>query len=120
MSIDENTARQLLEDERQRLERARATVESDLAEERLGAADELAHYDQHPAEQGTEVNYLEQDLGLRDDFESLLRENEEARRRLDDGRYGMCQTCDKPIGDDRLRAVPSTRHCVEHESADAQ
>lgn len=115
MSIDERTARQLLDEERARIETARALVDSDLSEERMGKADELADYDQHPAEQGTEVNDWERDLGLRDDFESLRRENDEARRRLDAGRYGTCERCGVPISDDRLRAMPSTRYCVDHE-----
>lgn len=115
MSIDDKTARQLLDEERRRLEDARSLVESDLSEERSGASDELADYDQHPAEQGTEVNDLSRDFGLRDDFDTRLRENDDARRRLDDGRYGICDTCGQPIDDERLRAMPSTRHCIEHE-----
>lgn len=115
MTIDEETARRLLRDERERLETAHASVESNLEEERLGGTEELSDYDQHPAEQGTEVHDMSRDLGLRDDFETLLRENDEAQRRLDEGRYGVCETCGKPIGDERLRAMPSTRHCIDHE-----
>ncbi|MGH8980502.1 MAG: TraR/DksA C4-type zinc finger protein [Acidimicrobiales bacterium] len=117
MTIDQDIARELLDEERQRLETARGGVDADLAEERLGASEELADYDQHPAEQGTEVAAIEQDLGLREDFATRLQENDEARRRVDNGRYGTCETCGKPISDDRLRALPSTRHCIEHARA---
>ncbi len=115
MAIDERDARQLLEEERRRLERVRSTVEGDLEEERLGTSEELTSYDQHPAERGTELSDMERDLGLRDDFEERIEENQEAWKRLEEGRYGRCERCGRPIGDERLRAMPSTRYCVEHQ-----
>jgi DnaK suppressor protein len=33
--------------------------------------------------------------------------------RLDDDDFGSCQRCSRPIGLERLVAVPATRHCVE-------
>jgi DnaK suppressor protein len=30
-----------------------------------------------------------------------------------DDRYGACETCGRPIGADRLAALPTTRRCVE-------
>jgi DnaK suppressor protein len=35
-----------------------------------------------------------------------------ALARIDDGSYGMCTTCGVPIGAERLKAMPHTRHCV--------
>lgn len=117
MAIDGKTARVLLSDERRRLVDAKASVDRDIDEERLGASDELAAYDQHPAERGTEVHDMSRDLGLDEDLDRLIRENEDAARRLDDGRYGRCERCGKPIADDRLRAVPSTRYCLDDQLA---
>jgi len=42
-----------------------------------------------------------------------LREIEAARRRLDDGTYGICADCGAAIGFDRLRAEPAAARCVE-------
>ena len=39
---------------------------------------------------------------------------ERALARLDDGTYGSCEVCSKPIGEDRLAAMPATRWCIEH------
>ena len=37
---------------------------------------------------------------------------EEALDRLDAGDYGVCLSCDEPIADKRLRALPWARYCV--------
>jgi RNA polymerase-binding transcription factor len=36
-----------------------------------------------------------------------------ALNRLEAGTYGVCETCSRPIPLVRLRALPTTRHCVE-------
>jgi len=41
-----------------------------------------------------------------------LRLVEEALDRLDTGDYGICLSCDEPIADKRLRAIPWARYCV--------
>lgn len=45
------------------------------------------------------------------DYEQL-RQVEEALDRLDSGEYGLCQSCEDPIPDKRLRAVPWAKYCV--------
>jgi DnaK suppressor protein len=42
-----------------------------------------------------------------------LREIEAARRRIDDGSYGICADCGAAIGFDRLCAEPAAARCVE-------
>jgi DnaK suppressor protein len=45
-----------------------------------------------------------------------------ALNRLETGTYGVCETCSRPIPLARLRAMPTTRHCVEcqgHEEGSA-
>jgi RNA polymerase-binding protein DksA len=42
-----------------------------------------------------------------------LREIEAARRRLDDGTYGICADCGAAIDFERLRAEPAAARCVE-------
>ncbi len=41
-------------------------------------------------------------------------EVEGALRKFDDGRYGVCERCGRPISDARLEAMPATRWCIEH------
>ena len=74
---------------------------------------ELADYDQHPADQGTET--FEQEL---DETTLLILEEEErrlneARRALAEDRYGICVDCGKDIPPARLDAIPESVRCVE-------
>ena len=41
-----------------------------------------------------------------------LRQIKEALARLDEGTYGICAECDKPISSKRLQAVPWAKYCV--------
>jgi hypothetical protein len=42
-----------------------------------------------------------------------IEEFEDALVRLDDGRYGNCQSCDRPIPTERLEVLPQTRFCAD-------
>lgn len=42
----------------------------------------------------------------------LLREVEAALRRLEEGRYGICQRCGEAIAPARLDALPWATHCL--------
>jgi RNA polymerase-binding transcription factor DksA len=37
---------------------------------------------------------------------------EQALRRIEEGRYGICQACGGPMGMQRIRAIPEARYCV--------
>ena len=43
---------------------------------------------------------------------------EEALNKIDDGTYGICFKCKKPISAARLEAVPHARMCIECKSAE--
>jgi len=78
-----------------------------------GMTDELADYDQHPADQGTET--FEQEL---DETTLMILDEEErrvteARKAVADGSYGVCVDCGKEIPAARLEAIPETVRCVE-------
>jgi DnaK suppressor protein len=42
-----------------------------------------------------------------------LAQIEQAIENIRDGRYGLCEMCDKPIPIERLRALPFTTHCID-------
>lgn len=41
-----------------------------------------------------------------------LQEIEAALRRMDEGRWGLCEDCGAAIGRQRLLALPEARHCL--------
>ena len=40
-----------------------------------------------------------------------------ALAKIDAGTYGICERCGRPIGEDRLEAMPAARLCIECASA---
>jgi RNA polymerase-binding protein DksA len=55
----------------------------------------------------------ELDGGLEENAERLLSEINAALQRVEDGTYGTCVVCGKPIGDERLEAVPYATLCID-------
>jgi RNA polymerase-binding transcription factor DksA len=96
-------------------ERAREIEErrTELRRDDPGRSEELADYDQHPADQGTETFEQELDettLMILDEEEKRVNE---ARKALEDGTYGTCVDCGKEIPAARLEAIPETIRCVD-------
>jgi DnaK suppressor protein len=114
--MDKATARRRLEEERNRLQ----GISDDLQREREAALSdtggELSSFDQHPGDSGTETFEMEKNVSLREQVDDELQEIEAAFQRLERGTYGICQACGKPIGDERLEALPATRFCVEDQA----
>ncbi len=52
-------------------------------------------------------------LRLRDRDRKLISKIQHALARLDDGTFGLCETCGKPISPARLRARPVTTLCID-------
>lgn len=69
--------------------------------------------DNHLADTASETFERELDEGLEADAERQLRDVEAALGRLEDGTYGTCDVCGKPIPEERLEAIPWTTLCVD-------
>ncbi|HEV7678617.1 MAG TPA: TraR/DksA C4-type zinc finger protein [Candidatus Dormibacteraeota bacterium] len=114
--MDTDTARTRLEEERRRLEETRRAAQDLVSGNSEEAVQELASYDQHQADQGTETFERERDVSVLQRVEAQLREVEAALERLEAGTYGLCELCGKPIGDERLEAMPAARYCLEDQA----
>ena len=53
------------------------------------------------------------DYSLEEASNHVLAAIDAALQRIEAGTYGMCQTCGKPIGDDRLEAIPYATQCID-------
>jgi RNA polymerase-binding protein DksA len=114
--MDADHARAALDGEKQRLEGIRAELDGVRGESQKDSLEELSSYDQHQADVATETFDREKDLTILDSIEGELADIEHALQRLDDGTYGTCEACGRPIGDDRLEAMPATRFCVDDQA----
>ena len=47
----------------------------------------------------------------------LVEEIDEALRRIDEGTYGQCVRCGKPIDEERLKAMPTARYDAKCQAA---
>jgi DnaK suppressor protein len=95
-------------DPRAALEEERAQLQAQLAEHGGGVEhdDNFADLGQVAAEQSENRTLVGQ-------LEETLTEVERALAKLDEGAYGLCESCAKPIGEARLEAMPATRYCID-------
>lgn len=77
------------------------------------AAKELADYDNHPADMGTEQFEQERDAGLKLDKKDHLQDINDALERINNGKYGISEVSGKPIPEERLEAEPTATKLVE-------
>lgn len=53
------------------------------------------------------------ELRIRDRERKLINKIQEAIERINKGTFGLCDSCEEPIGVERLRARPVTTLCIE-------
>jgi len=94
----------LLEQRRQVLRE----ISNDLKQGREGAKDEgMDTYDLASEERDREISFI-----LTDRDREKLQAIQDALDRIDDGSYGICESCESEIAEGRLEALPFTRLCV--------
>jgi RNA polymerase-binding transcription factor DksA len=109
-----------LNDFRQQLESLAARVRSDATAmiEQVrhssggNGGSELSNAPFHLGDMGTEEYLYDLNTTLLANEQFIAAEAREALRRMDEKRYGLCESCGKPIVKDRLEAIPFTRFCV--------
>ncbi|HEV3505472.1 MAG TPA: TraR/DksA C4-type zinc finger protein [Actinomycetes bacterium] len=114
--MDKATASRRLEEERTRLQGIRDDLQRERADATSDTGEELSSFDQHPGDVGTETFEMERNVSLLEQVENELEEIETAFGRLERGEYGRCQACGRPIGDERLEAMPAARFCIEDQA----
>jgi DnaK suppressor protein len=114
-TIESDEFRKLLESERARLtnsvDHLRAdhpgSLEDELGEVGSGGTDN------HLGDTASATFDRELDQGLEEDAQQTLVDVDAALQRIQAGTYGTCEACGKPIGADRLRAIPWARLCID-------
>ena len=53
------------------------------------------------------------ELRIRDRERKLIAKMQEALKRIDDGSFGLCDSCGGPISEKRLQARPVTTLCID-------
>ncbi|MBI5221718.1 MAG: TraR/DksA C4-type zinc finger protein [Candidatus Magasanikbacteria bacterium] len=71
-------------------------------------------------ENAAEVAEYAAEVPLEESFEKTLRDTIIALKRLEEGGYGVCKYCKKPIEEKRLLARPTSSACVSCKKAITQ
>jgi len=109
-----------LEEERVELHEQLTTIE----EEAFAATQsELAGdvgLDDESADAGTATFEREKDLSIENNVRDLLAKIDRALKRIDDGSYGSCERCGKPIEKARIKALPYVDLCIKDAQAQSR
>ncbi|MEU0516279.1 TraR/DksA C4-type zinc finger protein [Streptosporangium sp. NPDC006007] len=99
--------RERLAEEIDELNQEIAKAESEIASSDVtdGAGDDQA-------DAGARTYEREREIALTLNSRDLVAQNERAIARIDAGTYGVCESCHKPIGKERLQAFPRATLCV--------
>jgi DnaK suppressor protein len=82
-------------------------IDSELKAEREGNKDEgMDTYDLASEERDREINFI-----LSDRERVKIKQIDDALLRLEDGSYGVCESCGLEVAEERLEAMPFTRLC---------
>jgi DnaK suppressor protein len=105
-----------LKEVREQLEADIAGLSADITEaesaiaERLG--DAVGDAGDDPADAGAKTFQREHELALTQNARELLELSEHALVRMDEGTFGVCESCGQAIGKARLQAFPRATLCV--------
>jgi RNA polymerase-binding transcription factor len=116
-----------LEDLRTRLEGERQELETQLqqieeqsfANTQSDISGEVS-FDEENADAGTFTFERERDLSIENNVRDLLGKIERAIARIDEGTYGICARCGKPIEKARLKALPYVDLCIKDAQAQSR
>ena len=101
--------RALLEVEADRLRSEISEAESDIADLLRDSSDSGG---EDQADTGSKTFEREHEMSLAASHREILGQTERALSRIDDGSYGVCESCGNPIGKARLQAFPRATLCM--------
>ena len=112
--------RQRLLDERAELETQLTTIEeTSFATSQSDMSGEVS-FDEENADAGTFTFERERDLSIENNVRDLMGKIDRALARMDEGAYGVCSRCGKPIEKARMKALPYVDLCIKDAQAQAR
>ncbi len=77
------------------------------------ASGDISGYSFHMADIATDTYDREFSLDLASAERDLLYEIDEALKKIEEGKFGICEICGSVIGKTRLKAIPYTSFCLK-------
>ncbi|HYT80075.1 MAG TPA: TraR/DksA C4-type zinc finger protein [Actinomycetota bacterium] len=75
-------------------------------------------FDEEYADAGTATFERERDLSLVNNLRDLMERIDKALGKIDEGTYGLCDRCGRPIEKLRLKALPYANLCIKDKQAE--
>jgi DnaK suppressor protein len=75
-------------------------------------------FDEEYADAGTATFERERDLSLVNNLRDLIERIDKALGKIQEGTYGLCDRCGKPIEKLRLKALPYANLCIKDKQAE--
>ncbi len=114
-----NEIKKRLLEEREELQRQAAEIEeSSFGGGQSELSGDLASFDEEFADAGTATFEREKDLSLTNNIRDLTEQIDHAMELIDQGTYGLCERCGKPIEKARMKALPYATLCVKDKQAE--
>lgn len=113
--IDELRAR--LESERADLAAQLTTIEDQAFAATQSDMSGDVGVDDESADAGTATFEREKELSIEQNVRDLIQKIDRALKRMDDGTYGICEVCGKPIEKARIKALPYVDLCIKDAQA---
>ena len=76
--------------------------------------------DDESADAGTATFEREKDLSIENNVRDLLDKIDRALKRIDEGTYGLCSVCGRPIEKARIKALPYVDLCIKDAKAQSR
>jgi DnaK suppressor protein len=102
-----------LEEERAELERRIEEIEANVFEKTQSDLTGEAGFDEDFADAGTATFDRERELSIQNNIRDLIEQINRAISRIDQGIYGTCERCGRPIDAPRLKALPHALLCMD-------
>ena len=99
---------------KKQLEQELQEIEKQLEESERPQATELSNYDNHPADNASDLTDQLTEMAMDEHREDTVEEIKKALQAMADGTYGKCVVCGEEIPLGRLEAMPKALTCVEH------
>jgi DnaK suppressor protein len=112
--------RERLQTERVELEEQLTTIETESFATSQSEMSGEVSFDEENADAGTFTFERERDLSIENNVRDLLAKIDRALTRMDEGSYGICSRCGKPIEKARLKALPYVDLCLKDAQAQSR
>ncbi len=99
--------------EREKMMRELEYEGDQIAKTQIESSGDLSAYSNHMADQGTETERREITSQILSSRREALFDIDLALKKVNQGKYGLCERCGKPISKRRLKFLPQARNCMK-------